>query len=101
MLTLTRIEWFVDVRDTALLHLHALTSPTLSHGGNRIWAAAALFNVNDILGILRKLYPEKSFPADLENPGQDLSQMDNKPGTELLGGWRSLEESIKANTEGL
>lgn len=51
--------------------------------------------------MLRELYPEKSFPADVEGMGRDLSQIDNKRGTELLGGWRDLKEAVRANTEKL
>jgi hypothetical protein len=85
----------------AKLHLHALSSPSLSAGGARIWAAHAPFNTNDILHILRKLYPEKTFLPDVEGLGRDLTHIDNKRGQELLGGWIGLEECVKANTEGL
>lgn len=91
----------MDVRDTASLHVQALISPSLGAPGVRIWAVAAPFNNNDILAILRKLYPGKTFPDDAPGLGRDLSKIDNKRGGELLGGWIGLEESIKANTEGV
>jgi nucleoside-diphosphate-sugar epimerase len=93
------VEWFVDVRDVGRLHLHALTSPSLSAGGARIWAVAEPFNTNDVLHILRKLYPGKSFLPDVEGLGRDLTHIDNKRGTELLGSWLGLEEGVKANVE--
>lgn len=91
----------MDVRDTARLHVLALASSALSFPGARVWAVSETFNVNDILQILRKLYPQKNFPADVEGIGKDLSRIDNKRGGELLGGWIGLEDSIKANTSGL
>lgn len=94
-------EWFVDVRDTADIHLAALTSSTLAAGGARIWAAAGPFNINDVLKALRNLYPKKTFPDDVEGIERDLSRIDNKRGGELLGGWRSLEDAVRANTEDL
>lgn len=96
-------EWFVDVRDTALLHVYALTgaSPALAAGGVRMWAVAAPFSGNDILAVLRRLYPTKVFPADIPGVGRELCRIDNKRGGELLGGWRSLEEAVRASVEGL
>lgn len=94
-------EWFVDVRDTAMLHVLALTSPKLASGGARVWAVAATYHTDEILQTFRRLYPERSFPADTGSTRRDLSRVDNRRGTELLGKWRSLEEALKANTEGL
>jgi len=94
-------QWFVDVRDTARLHVLALTSPSLASGGVRVWAVAEPYTYNLILQALRKIYPSKKFPEDVEGLGRDLSRIDNKRASELLGGWRSLEESLRANTEHL
>jgi len=94
-----RPQWFVDVRDDALLHVRVLTCPP--PGGERVYAVAAPFNYNDVLHTFRKLYPGKSFPEDIEGLARDLTRYDNKLGTELLGSWIGLEDCIKANTEGL
>ncbi|KAF7977686.1 hypothetical protein HWV62_2932 [Athelia sp. TMB] len=93
-----KAEWFVDVRDAASLHVHALISPQLSSGGIRIWAVSAPFNGNDILHVLRELHPDKNFPADFEGLPRDLSRIDNRRGSELLGGMRDLKQAIQANT---
>lgn len=103
------IEWFVDVRDTALLHYYALTgaspaSPELRAGGVRMWAVAAPFSGNDILASLRRLYPGKTFPDELKDMGKELCKIDNRRGEELLklargSGWRSLDESVKASVD--
>jgi nucleoside-diphosphate-sugar epimerase len=94
-------EWGVDVRDVGRLHVLAMTSPSLLAGGVRIYTAAEPFNANDVLHILRKLYPGKTFLPDVEGLGRDITRVDNKRGQELLGGWIKLEDSIKANTENL
>jgi nucleoside-diphosphate-sugar epimerase len=94
-------EWGVDVRDVGRLHVLAMTSPSLSAGGVRIYTAAEPFNTNDVLHILRKLYPGKKFLPDVEGLGRDITRVDNKRGEELLGGWIKFEESVKANTENL
>ena len=94
-------EWCVDVRDVAQLHLFALTLPSLAAGGTRIYAAAEPFNTNDVLHILRKIYPEKTFLPDVEGLGRDITRVDNRRAQVLLGGWIGLEESVRANTENL
>ncbi|KAL8724254.1 MAG: hypothetical protein Q9181_006908 [Wetmoreana brouardii] len=93
-------QWMVDVQDTARLHVAALIDPDVEN--QRILAFAHPFNFNDILRILRKLYPSKEFPGDIEGLGHDLSKIDNRPGVELLKkfgrpGWVSLEETVKDN----
>ena len=71
--------------------------PTLASGGVHMFAATGPYNVNEILQIFRKLYPGKSFPVNFEGIGNDLSQIDNKRGQELLG----FKKSLRASTEGL
>ena len=92
-------QYFVDVRDTARLHVIALIDPECN--GERIFAFAAPFNPNDVLAILRKRFPSKSFLADAEL-GRDLSQIPNEDAEALLKkhygkGWTTLEETIEAN----
>lgn len=88
------------MRDTARLHVAALIDPEVE--GQRILAYAESFNNNDVLGVMRRLYPEKKIPDDEEGLGRDLSRLDNKPGEELLKkfgreGWTNLEESVRDN----
>jgi len=90
--------WFVDVRDTAALHVQALVSPELSSGGIRMWAVSAPFNGNDILRVLRELYPQRTFRPDFKGLERDLSSIDNRRGRDLLGGMRGLKEAIRDNT---
>ncbi len=94
-------QWMVDVKDTARLHVAALIDPEVEN--ERILAFAYPFNCNDILACLRKLYPDKEFPNNIEDDSRDLSKLDNRRGEELLKkfgrpGWTGLEESIQENT---
>lgn len=59
------------------------------------------YNVNDIVQMLRDLYPERSFPSDVKGMGRDLTRVDQKRAVELLGGFRDLKEAVKDNAEKL
>jgi hypothetical protein len=74
--------------------------------GERIFAFSAPFTWNQILGILRKLYPDRAFMQDQDDASADLSKVPNSDADELLRrhyghGFVTLEESVRANTEGL
>ena len=74
--------------------------------GKRLFAFAEPFNANRLLSVLRKLYPDKSFVDDSNDLRKDLSKVPNEKAEELLKkhyghGFTSLEDSIRANTEGL
>ena len=93
--------WMVDVKDTARLHVAALIDPEVEN--ERILGCAYPFNCNDILACLRKLYPNKIFPHNIEDDSRTLVKLDNRRGEELLKkfgrpGWTGLEESIQENT---
>jgi len=90
-------QWFVDVDDTARLHLAALTDPACN--GQRIFAFAEPYHYNDILDIFRKEYPDKKFPENGKEDGRDLSKVPNKEAEELLRkhfgkGWTSFKDSV-------
>lgn len=94
-------QYFVDVRDTARLHVIALIDPECN--GERLFAFAAPFTFNDILAVFRKQNPDKKFPEDRSGFGEDLSVIPTKQAEEMLKkhygkGWTGLEESIEANT---
>ncbi|KAI1392684.1 NAD(P)-binding protein [Hypoxylon trugodes] len=97
-------QFHVDVRDDAALHIVALIFPDVR--GERLLASANRFNWNDILGILRKLYPDRYILAKAPHDGRDESKVANERAEELLkrltgNGWISLEESLKDSVEGL
>ena len=94
----------VNVKDTARLHVAALLDPDVQN--ERILAFAYPFNWNDILAVLRKIYPDRKFPDDIENAPRDLSMLDNSREASLLKafgrpGFTSLEETVRENTAGL
>lgn len=102
----SELEYFVDVKDTARLHVAGLLNPAISN--ERLFAYAASFNVHEIVDVLRKLRPEDTRVADApENEGRDLT--DVKPAKraeqvikEFFGanGWTSLEDSLAAGIAG-
>ncbi|KAI1824703.1 aldehyde reductase [Xylaria intraflava] len=98
-------QYFVDVQDDALLHVAATIHPGVV--SERVFAFAEPVNGDDILAILRRLYPSRTFPANFQGE-KDLSDIvPRKRALELLKdmgkteGWTGLEESIKRNTEDL
>ncbi|KAI8631795.1 aldehyde reductase [Xylariaceae sp. FL1651] len=98
-------QYFVDVQDDALLHVAAAIHPGVE--SERVFAFAEPVNGDGLLAVLRKLYPERAFPADFQ-ADKDLSDIVPRKRAEALlrdmgkaGGWTSLEESIRRNTEDL
>jgi nucleoside-diphosphate-sugar epimerase len=91
-------EWYVDVEDTALLHVAALTLPDVQN--ERIIAMAGRFCYNQILDIFRKLAPDHEF-LDRVDEVRDEGTVDNKRAEELLrrvrggDGCTSLEDTVK------
>lgn len=90
------------MQDDALLHVAAAIHPNVE--SERVFAFAEPVNVDILLTILRKLYPNRSIPADCQ-PENDLSEIvPRKRAEELLrdmgkDGWTGLEESVRRNTE--
>lgn len=91
-------EYYVDVRDIARLHVIALLNPEVKN--ERIFGFAEAFNFNDILAILRKNIPQKTFQEDWPGLGRDLSTVAPKARSiELLksiarDGFVTLEQSV-------
>ncbi|KAL1858997.1 hypothetical protein VTK73DRAFT_7715 [Phialemonium thermophilum] len=91
----------VNMRDVALLHVAAALDPTVDNARIQAWAQP--FNWNDILAILRKLYPNRTFVDDLPGlPDKSEVQLttDVSEALALLkkwggqDGWISLEETV-------
>ncbi|PVH99970.1 NAD(P)-binding protein [Periconia macrospinosa] len=81
---------FVDVGDTTLLHVAALTQEDFN--GERLWGFAAMINFNSWVG----------WPEDDSDQGYDLSKIDTSRGEELLkrfgqDEWTSFFPSAKRN----
>ena len=92
-------EYFVDVRDTARLHLIGLVSPDVE--SERIFAFAEPYNFHDIFTIIKELYPEWKAPPDHSNNDRDLSIVKGQARAlallQTLGrdGFIGLRQSIK------
>ncbi|KAF2197631.1 NAD(P)-binding protein [Delitschia confertaspora ATCC 74209] len=98
-------QFYVDVEDTALLHMAALTQPDVQN--ERLFAFAAKFTWNEILYIFRKLYPERTFLKDVQEPPADVGTISGEVhdrAEELLrrfgkNGFTSLERALEKATE--
>ena len=66
-------QWMTNVDDSARLHVSALLDPQVEN--ERILAFAYPYNWNDILAILRKLYPDRTFPNDIPDEPRDLTTL--------------------------
>ena len=74
--------------------------------GERIFAYAEPYTWNQILGMFRKLYPNRKFVDDIPDQGADLSTVANERAEEILKragkeGFTSLEQSIQWTVEGV
>ncbi|KAI9170597.1 Aldehyde reductase 2 [Paramyrothecium foliicola] len=98
-------QWFVDVQDSARLHVAALANPNVEN--ERIIAYAGHFTWNDVLRHARQIRPDHDWIENfVDEDRKDLSEIDNTRGTELLKamgrhGWTSLHDSLKLNLEAL
>lgn len=95
-------DFYVDVEDTARLHVAALLHPTVS--SERIFAYAKAYTWKSMQNVLKSLYPDKSFVPDIEEHDIDKSVIiGRKRAEELLKemgreGWTSVEECVRSNT---
>lgn len=103
------IKWipaqhFVNVQDTGRLHVIALASPNVK--SERIFGLTGPFNWNDVVAVLRKLYPQRKWD-DVPDQRQDLTEVEPTKRTQALLkeayglSLADLEESVKQNTKDL
>lgn len=91
-------RWFVDVEDTALLHIAALTIDGVE--SERIFAAAGPYSWAGILDIMHKRYPQrKSILQAVDEKAFNAKEVDNSRSIALLQrlgkeGFTSLEDTI-------
>ncbi|KAK4897573.1 hypothetical protein LTR27_004717 [Elasticomyces elasticus] len=91
-------RWFVNVQDTARLHVFTLLD--LECNGERILAFAVPFNGNDVLAALQKLYPDYKFWNDMPGQGKDITEVPTEDAEKSLQkhynrGFPGLEETLK------
>ncbi|GKZ33077.1 hypothetical protein AbraIFM66950_002852 [Aspergillus brasiliensis] len=97
----------VGIQDAALLHVAALTNPTVQN--ERLFAYGWPFFWNDLATIYRNIFPNRELPTDLPARDRDADLLVVKPAKrseDLLKemgkpGWSSLKEIIVANAYGL
>jgi len=95
-------QWFVNVQDTARLHVAALIDPSIVN--ERIFAFSEPYTWNSILAMLRKIRPDHKFPENIDNESKDLSNvLPRSRAVEILqkhfgqSDFIGLEESLKQN----
>ncbi|KAK5057464.1 hypothetical protein LTR84_011464 [Exophiala bonariae] len=93
-------QYFVDVEDTALLHVAAGLLPSVKD--QRIFAFADRFNWDAVLDVMRTLEPGRNLPDNFSG-GRDPNEIEPRAKAEnllkVLGrpGWTSLRDSVAAN----
>ncbi|KAI4797303.1 NAD(P)-binding protein [Aureobasidium sp. EXF-8845] len=99
-------QWFVNVQDTARLHVAALIDADIKN--ERVFAFAEPYNWNSVLAAMRKARPDAKIPEDLKDNSKDLSKVLPKARAEEIlkknfgqNSFIGLEESIKANIDNL
>ncbi|GFP54370.1 NAD-dependent epimerase/dehydratase terH [Trichoderma asperellum] len=91
-------QWYVDVEDTALLHLGALTLDDVQ--SERLLAFAGRYSWTQILEILHRRYPQKIMLKSVDEPATDAGEIENGRSIEILKrmgkneGFTSLEETL-------
>ena len=90
-------QWYVDVEDTALLHLGALTLDDVTD--ERLLAFAGPYSWTQILEILHRRYPQKILLKTVDESAVDAGEVDNERSIEVLKkmgkeGFTSLEGTI-------
>ncbi|KAE8378519.1 hypothetical protein BDV26DRAFT_292186 [Aspergillus bertholletiae] len=96
-------QYYVNVQDDARVHVAALIYPDVQN--ERLFAYAHPCSWNNILAILRRLYPQQTFIDDIPDLGEDKSKVANQRAENLLNrisglpAWTSLEQSVQDATE--
>lgn len=95
-------QWYVHTVDDALLHIAALIYSDVN--SERLFAFGDTWSFNKAMDIWRKLYPQKTFPENIEGLGEDKMKVPNQRAEELLkrvkgSGWDSLEKGLKDMSE--
>ncbi|KAJ5195729.1 hypothetical protein N7449_006208 [Penicillium cf. viridicatum] len=96
------VEWYVNVEDTARLHVIAALDMEVE--SERLWACAAPMNWAQIIGILQNLRPNNTLipTAPIEEPKDYTEIVGSRRALQLLraffgiSGWTSLEQSLES-----
>lgn len=101
---LTSKDFYVDVEDTARLHVAALLHPSIRD--ERIFAYAAPYTWRGMQNVLRELYPERDLAEVPEAPLDEsvIVQREAAEGyLQMMGrdGWTGLKDCVRMNTKSL
>jgi hypothetical protein len=93
--------YYVNVKDVAVLHVATILDEDTKE--ERIQAWAAPFSWNDVLTVLRRLYPAQKFVDDFPESPAITATTDDSVALRLLkkwaqqDGWRNLEDTVREN----
>lgn len=94
----------MNVKDVAVLHVAGILDKDSKE--ERIQAWAAPFSWNDVLAVMRRLYPSRKFIGDFPESPIITAAADDAVPLRLLkrwaqqDGWKGLEDSIRENLSG-
>ncbi|KAF2090380.1 NAD(P)-binding protein [Saccharata proteae CBS 121410] len=96
-------QWYVDVRDGALLHVACATRGDVDR--ERVFGFAGRYSWGEVLGLMEELYPGREMVERREGEGVDMSEVPNERALELLKGmgrheWIGLRETVKDTVDG-
>ena len=93
-------QYWVSVEDIARLHVGAVMLDEVHN--ERLFGFTDKYSYNGLLKEMRRLDAERTLPAPMEDPGRDLSTVENGRAEEVLKlmgrpGWEKFEDTFKAN----
>ncbi|GAA6022202.1 hypothetical protein JCM11491_002431 [Sporobolomyces phaffii] len=96
----TPVQAFCSATDVALLHVGAAVLGSIEN--RRLFGVSDILTWNDILAILRRLYPERAMYDDFDERRKELTEYDTTASLDILRalgqtGWKSIEEAIGEN----
>lgn len=67
----------MDVRDTARLHIAGLIDPEVRN--ECLFAFAEPYSWKKVLGLLKEIRPNHTWPAEVRDQGEDLAVVQDRP----------------------
>jgi hypothetical protein len=95
----------IDVKEVALMHIAAVLDPDVKSRRIHVWGR--LYTWNQVLGAMRKLFPQRTFVDDISSKETMKMTVDQTLALSLLkkwGGqdeWRKLEDIVLDNLKGI
>lgn len=98
-----RAEWFINVADSALLHVLVLLDPSIAN--ERLFAVSGPYAWNDVVRAIRKVRPDAPIAEDYfgaEGEKLPKSKIDFERARALMGpygGFKDLETTVREALE--